>query len=93
MSSLKISRYRTIDRSILLRQVRCRKLATNSESIADVDDSTVRVLCAVVSAERAWDSHICHEAFHDINIGGRALIVHAVRPMSMRSAADDNHDV
>ena len=72
MSCLKSSRYRALDGSIRLWRIRCRKLATNSEAIAEVHEYTVRVLCAVVSAERAWDSHIYHEAFHDRKNGGRA---------------------
>ena len=55
VSSLKSSRYRALDVSILLWRVWCRKLATNSEAIAEVHEHTVRVLGAVVSAERAWD--------------------------------------
>ena len=42
---------------------------------------TVRVLGAVASGERAWDPHICHEAFHDRKNGGRALLAHALRPL------------
>ena len=61
--------------------IRCRKLKTNSEAIAEVQEHTVRVLCTVVNAERAWDSHICHEAFHDRIDGGLAFFVRAVRPL------------
>ena len=49
----------------MLWRVRCRKLAANSEAIAEVHDPTVRILGAVVSAGRAWDPHIFHEALHD----------------------------
>ena len=35
----------------------------------------------VVSAERAWDPHICHEAFHDRKNGGRALLAYPVWPL------------
>ena len=78
--SLKNSRYRALDGFILVWRVWCRKLATNFEAIAEVHEHTVRVL-AVVSAERAWDPHICHEAFHDRKNGGRALLAHAVWPL------------
>ena len=65
----------------LLCCVRCCKLTTNSEAIAEVHEHTVRVLCTVVNAERAWDSHIYHEAFHDRIDGGLAFFVRAVRPL------------
>ena len=78
VSSLKSSRYRPLDGSILMWRVWCRKLATNSEAIAEVHEHTVRVPGVVVSAERAWDPHICHEAFHNRKNGGRALLAHAV---------------
>ena len=81
VSSLKSSRYRALDGSVLLWRVWCRKLATNFTAIAEVHEHTVRLLGAVVSAERAWDPHICHEAFHDKNNGGRALVAHTVRPL------------
>ena len=64
VSSLESSRYHALDGAILLRRVRCRKLPMNSEAIVEVNEHTVRVLGTVVSAERAWDPHICHEAFH-----------------------------
>ena len=81
VSSLETSRYRTLDGYILLWYVRCRELATNSVVIAEVHEHTVRVLRAVVSADRAWDPHICQEAFHDRKNGGRALFARAVRPL------------
>ena len=82
VSSLESSRYHTLDGSILLWCVRCRKFATHSEVIAEVHEHTVRVLGAAVSAERAWDPHICQEAFHDRKIvAARALFARAVRPL------------
>ena len=81
LSSLEGSRYRALDGSILLWRVRCRKLATNSEAIAEVHEHVVQVFDAVVSAERTWDPQICHEAFYDRKNCGRALLTHAVRPL------------
>ena len=81
VSSLESSRYRALNGSILLWRVWCRQLATNSESFEGVQEHTVRVLGAVVSAERAWDPHVSHEAFHDRKNGGRALFAYAVRPL------------
>ena len=81
VSTLERLRYRALDGSILLWRVRCRRLATNSEATAEVYEHAVRVLRAVVSAERAWDPYICHEAFHDRKNGGRAFLAHAIRPL------------
>ena len=56
----------------------CRKLATNSEIIAEVHKHTAQILCVIVSAERVWDSQICHKAFHNRNDSVRALFARAV---------------
>ena len=81
VSSLESSRYRALDGSILLWRVRCRKLLTNPEAIAEVNEHTVRLLGAAVSAERAWDPHIYREAFHNRKNSGHALFSRAVRPL------------
>ena len=73
VSSLETLRYSALDGFLQLRRIQCRKLAMNSETIIEAHEHRVRVLCAVVSAERAWDSNIYHEAFHDRENGGRAL--------------------
>ena len=93
MSSLKFSRYRALDGSILLWRERCRKLATNSEIIAQVHNHTAQILCVIVTAERVWDSQICHIAFHNRNDSVRALFARALRPLSTRGAVDEHHNV
>ena len=55
--------------------------------------NTVQILCVIVSAERLWDSHICHEAFHDRSKTARAPFARAVRPLSTRGAVDEHHNV
>ena len=55
--------------------------------------NTVQILCVIVSAERVWDSHICHEAFHNRSKTVRAPFARAVRPLSTRGAVDEHHNV
>ena len=55
--------------------------------------NTVQILRVIVSAERVWDSHICHKVFHNRNKTVRAPFARAVRPLSTRSAVDEHHNV
>ena len=93
MFSLESSRYSALEGYILLRRIRCRKLATNSETTTQVHEHTLGALRVVGSPERTWNPHICHEAFADRKKGGRAFFTRAVRPLEMRSAVNENNDL
>ena len=59
------SRQTVLNRAVLLRRVRRRQLAADSETVAVLHERRVGVLSAVIRPECPWNSHVGNEPLHD----------------------------
>ena len=82
-----------LPRTILLRRIRRRQLASDPEVVAVFHESTVRVFCSVVTPHSLWNSHACNETLHDGKDGGRTLVAGAVRALEVRGDVHEHNDV
>ena len=71
---LECSRQSALHRAVLLRRIRCRKLAADLETVTVLHELRVSVLGAVVRPECARKSHVYHKPLHHTENGGCALV-------------------
>ena len=83
MSILEGSRYGVLNEAILLRYIRWRRLATNSETNTEVHEHTVRVLARATPMP----------AIKRLATGMMAALLTWVQSLEMRGIVDDHYDV